>query len=285
MSDLSRHTTDITSHPDVAEMRERYARPVSGRQAAALDGIVLLTGMYAAISPWVVHFHATRPELTVNNLVIGLVLTAIGLGLTRAPERMYQLTWTCAVIGGWLVISPWVVTAGHRASAGPIGNNVLIGAVTSALGLAATRLAMGAGRRQKPDAWSPAGRRRALREEATMTLPMRDRRVLAEIEQGFLAEDPDLALLLGTFGDALRRRRRPALALRRRAVAVLACTAVAVSVVLLTVGCLAQSTAALCAAGAMAIACGAPWVMARRRTGRGGWRVGSASRRQDVPPA
>ncbi|MGD3111836.1 DUF3040 domain-containing protein [Streptomyces sp. YGL11-2] len=31
-----------------------------------------------------------------------------------------------------------------------------------------------------------------------MTLPMHDRQVLAEIEQGFMAEDPDLALLLGT---------------------------------------------------------------------------------------
>ncbi|WP_043263105.1 SPW repeat protein [Streptomyces sp. CT34] len=144
MSDLSHHTTDITSHPDVAEMRERYARLVSGRQAAALDGIVLLTGMYAAISPWVVHFHATSPELTVNNLVIGLVLAVIGLGLIRAPERMYQLTWTCAVIGVWLVISPWVVTAGHSASAGLIWNNVWIGAVTLALGLAGTRMAMGA---------------------------------------------------------------------------------------------------------------------------------------------
>ncbi|QHC22707.1 DUF3040 domain-containing protein [Streptomyces sp. GS7] len=117
-----------------------------------------------------------------------------------------------------------------------------------------------------------------------MTLPMHDRRVLAEIEQGFMAEDSDLALLLGTFGDTLRRRRRLALALRRRAAAVLACTAVAVSAVLFTVGRLAQSTAALWAAGAMAIAWGAPWLMARRRTGRGGRHVGAAGRRQDVPP-
>ncbi|MGW5118300.1 SPW repeat protein [Streptomyces noursei] len=146
MSDLSHHaTTDITSHPDVAEMRERYARLLSGRQATALDGLVLLAGMYTAISPWVVHFRLASPELAVNNLIIGLVLTVIGLGLTRSPERMYRLSWTCAVIGVWMIISPWVVTAGHRATAGLIWNNVLIGAVTLALGLAATRLAMATG--------------------------------------------------------------------------------------------------------------------------------------------
>ncbi|MYT28557.1 MULTISPECIES: SPW repeat protein [unclassified Streptomyces] len=151
MSDLSHHTTtDITSHPDVAEMRERYARMLSGRQATALDGLILLTGMYAAISPWVVHFRATSPELTVNNLIIGIVLAVVGLGLTRAPERMYRLSWTCAVIGVWLVISPWVVTAGHSASAGLIWNNVWIGAVTLALGLAATRLAMATESQRKP---------------------------------------------------------------------------------------------------------------------------------------
>ncbi|KUL45983.1 hypothetical protein ADL22_10645 [Streptomyces sp. NRRL F-4489] len=146
MSDLSHRpshqTTDITSHPDVPEMRERYARLTSGREAAALDGFVLLTGMYTAISPWVVHFRLSSPELMVNNLVIGLVLAVIGLGLTRAPERMFQLSWTCAVAGVWLIISPWVVTAGHSATAGMIWNNVWIGAVTLVLGLAATYLAL-----------------------------------------------------------------------------------------------------------------------------------------------
>ncbi|MEW1658509.1 MULTISPECIES: SPW repeat protein [unclassified Streptomyces] len=143
MPDLSHHTTaDITSHPDVPEMRERYERLLTGRQATALDGLILLTGTYAAISSWVVHFHAASPELAVNNLIIGLLLAVIGLGLTRVPARMYRLSWTCAVIGVWMIISPWVVTAGHTATAGMIWNNVVIGAVALILGLAATRLAM-----------------------------------------------------------------------------------------------------------------------------------------------
>ncbi|MFG2396695.1 SPW repeat protein [Streptomyces lydicus] len=151
MSDLSHHTTDITSHPDVREMQERYARLVGGRQAVALDGLVLLTGTYAAISPWVVHFRVTNPELAVNNLIVGVVLAVIGLGLTLAAERMYRVSWTCAVIGVWTIISPWVVTIGHRPTAGLIWNNVWIGAVACVLGLIATRMAMATERRPLTD--------------------------------------------------------------------------------------------------------------------------------------
>jgi hypothetical protein len=142
MSDLTHHTPDITGHPDVAEMRERYAKLVSGPQAVAVDGLVLLTGLYAAISPWVVHFRTTNPDLTVNNLIVGLTLAVIGLGLTLVAERMYRLSWTCAALGVWMIISPWVVTAGHSATAGLIWNNVWIGAVAFALGLAASGMVM-----------------------------------------------------------------------------------------------------------------------------------------------
>ncbi len=66
MSDLSPTRHDITGHPDVAEMRERYARVAGSSQTVAADGLILLTGLYTAISPWVVHFHA-QPDITVNN--------------------------------------------------------------------------------------------------------------------------------------------------------------------------------------------------------------------------
>ncbi|MBF9069580.1 SPW repeat protein [Streptacidiphilus fuscans] len=143
MSDLGHRAPDITGHPDLAEMRERYAKLDARREAVAIDGLVLLTGIYAAISPWVVHFRASNIDLSVNNLIIGLVLAAFGLGLTTAGDRMYRLTWTCAVIGVWMIISPWGVTLGHHPTAGMIWNNVLIGAVACLLGFGAVGLVMG----------------------------------------------------------------------------------------------------------------------------------------------
>jgi hypothetical protein len=127
----------MAGHPDLAEMRERYARIESRRGVAAIDGLVLLTGIYTAVSPWVVHFNFSNPELRTNNLIMGFALATIGLCLTLAPERMYRLSGIVAVIGVWMIISPWVVTVGHTATRGLIWNNVVIGAVCCLLGVAA----------------------------------------------------------------------------------------------------------------------------------------------------
>lgn len=147
MSDLGHRAPDISGHPDAAEMRERYAQVLGGTRAVAIDGLMLLAGLYAAISPWVVHFRATNAELAANNLIIGIALAAFGLGLGMAGERMYQLSWTCAVLGAWMIVSPWVVTIGHSPTSGMIWNNVVIGAIVCAMGLLAAGMGMLGGRR------------------------------------------------------------------------------------------------------------------------------------------
>ncbi|MEZ0069915.1 hypothetical protein ABIA32_005963 [Streptacidiphilus sp. MAP12-20] len=146
MSDLGRRTDDMHAHPDAAEMRERYARMMENGRPMAVDGLLVLTGLYAAISPWVVHFRIASFELTLNNLILGFGIAAIGLGLSLGDERAARLSWTCVPIGVWMIISPWVVTIGHTASRGMIWNNVIIGALTCLLGLAATRMLMRNGR-------------------------------------------------------------------------------------------------------------------------------------------
>lgn len=140
---------DITTHPDVSEMRERYARIEGRRGVVAVDGLVLLAGLYAAISPWVVHFGPSNNNLLVNNLVLGIALAVMGMGLTLAPERMFRLSGVVAAIGVWLIISPWVVTAGHNPTAGMIWNNAVVGGVCCALGLVAVGMVMSLGRSAK----------------------------------------------------------------------------------------------------------------------------------------
>ncbi len=133
--DVSHHAGDLSSHPDVHEMRERYARVEAGRGEVAVDGLVVLAGLYCAISPWVVHFSASRPDLLINNLVLGIAVALIGLGMSMAPERMRGMSIAAAAIGVWLIISPWVVT--RFPDHGMIWSNVVIGAVICLLGLAA----------------------------------------------------------------------------------------------------------------------------------------------------
>ncbi|MEW2630851.1 SPW repeat protein [Streptomyces sp. NPDC048389] len=139
----SQHSSDIGGHPELAEMWDRLERTASSGKAVVVEGLILLAGLYAAISPWVVHFSGTEAGLTINNLVVGLAVAAIGLGLALAPDRMFRLTWASVPLGIWLIISPWVATAAHSAGAGIIWNNVVTGAVICVLGLAAAGMTIG----------------------------------------------------------------------------------------------------------------------------------------------
>ncbi|MCN9240550.1 SPW repeat protein [Streptomyces sp. RY43-2] len=137
-------------HPELAEMREWLERSGStSNSAIAVEGLILLAGVYAAISPWVIHFAAQTPSLTASNLIVGITIALIGFALTLAPDRMLRVSWMIVPLGVWLIISPWVATAAHSARAGIIWSNVVVGALTVLLGLAAMGLTIG--RSRHPD--------------------------------------------------------------------------------------------------------------------------------------
>ncbi|GAA3127207.1 SPW repeat protein [Streptomyces echinatus] len=127
------HRGDIASHPDVSEMRDRYARMLGGRDVALVDGPVFLLGLYCAASPWIVHYSASQPSLMAHNLIMGIAIGLLALGFTRAPERMYGLSWAMCALGIWMIIAPWIV--GRGPDAGVIVNNIVIGALALILGL------------------------------------------------------------------------------------------------------------------------------------------------------
>ncbi|MYS90786.1 MULTISPECIES: SPW repeat protein [Streptomyces] len=134
MANVSPTRGDITSHPDASEMRDRYARVLGGRDVALVDGPVFLLGLYCAASPWIVHYTTSQPPLVTHNLIMGIAIGLLALGFTRAPERMYGLSWAMCALGVWMIISPWVV--GDSPDAGVVWNNIIIGALAVILGLA-----------------------------------------------------------------------------------------------------------------------------------------------------
>ncbi|MEC4015307.1 SPW repeat protein [Streptomyces sp. H27-D2] len=140
MADVSHRPGDLAGHPDASEMRDRYARMLGKRGVVAVDGLLLLAGLYAAISPWTVHFSASSSELALNNLIMGIAVAVIGLALTAAPERMQGLSGACAAIGVWLIVAPWVVT--RDPGTGMIWNNIIVGACICLLGLTAAGMVM-----------------------------------------------------------------------------------------------------------------------------------------------
>ncbi|WP_129839490.1 SPW repeat protein [Streptomyces sp. RFCAC02] len=147
MTDVShRHRGDLAGHPDEMEMRERYSRVMGGRDVVLVDGPVFLAGLYAAISPLVLHFSGPgdHPDLANNNLIVGLAVAVLALGLSRAPERMYGLSHAIIIMGLWLIVAPWIV--GADPDAGIIINNAIVGGLIALLGLVSAAAALKARR-------------------------------------------------------------------------------------------------------------------------------------------
>jgi SPW repeat len=109
---------------------------------------VLLTGLYLAVSPWVVGFTGTAPRLAVNDLILGLAVAIIGLGLAQAPLVMYRLSWAMVGIGGWTVVAPFAMSSAYDNTRGVV-NNVIAGGLTVLLGLCAVAMLMSAARRAR----------------------------------------------------------------------------------------------------------------------------------------
>jgi hypothetical protein len=132
MANVSPGRSDMSTHPDVSEMRARYDRVLGGRDVALVDGPVFLLGLYCAVSPWVLHFTTSQPALVPHNLIVGIAIGLLALGFTAAPARMYGLSWAMCALGIWMIIASWVV--GDSPDAGVIVSNVIIGALAVLLG-------------------------------------------------------------------------------------------------------------------------------------------------------
>ncbi|HEY7485868.1 MAG TPA: SPW repeat protein [Streptosporangiaceae bacterium] len=102
--------------------------------------MIFLSGLYLAVSPWVVGFD-TMTTLTVNNLITGIALATLAVGFASAYGRTHGVAWVTPLIGVWTIIAPWVV-AGATATTSTIWNNVVTGAVAVVFGLAATSIGL-----------------------------------------------------------------------------------------------------------------------------------------------
>lgn len=144
----------------MVEMGDRYRRILDGSSAVAVDGLVLLSGLFLATSPWLVGFSRYAPRLTMVDLILGVAVAVIGLTLALRPTVMYRLSWAMVGIGLWALIAPWVTSYTFRTGR-LIASNVITGLVTILLGLAAVAMLMSAARR------SHAGPDRGNRERNT----------------------------------------------------------------------------------------------------------------------
>ncbi|WP_082598862.1 MULTISPECIES: SPW repeat protein [unclassified Kitasatospora] len=129
----------METHPDIVAMRDHYERVVSTPRAQAVEALAMLSGLFLAISAWVVGFSGSS-GLTVNNLILGLAFTVLMAGYGSAYERTHARAWAATLIGAWTILAPWVVS-GPDAVRRTILTNVITGGLMVCLGLAAVAMA------------------------------------------------------------------------------------------------------------------------------------------------
>lgn len=128
----------IEDHPDLTEARNRYELAAEKPAARAMDGLIILSGLYLALSPWILGFtrFAGTGDLRVNNLITGLAVAVMATGLASAFGRTHGVAWTIPLLGVWTIIAPWVVS-GPAPKGGIIISNVIVGALIFLLSVGA----------------------------------------------------------------------------------------------------------------------------------------------------
>jgi SPW repeat-containing protein len=132
--------SSIDHHPDLLALRARYERVAESMSAHLTFGLALLTGLYVAVSPWIVGFSATR-SLGTSDLIVGIAAAFLVYGFATALDRAHGMTWILPVLGVWVIVSPWILP-GFTPTAGMIWSNVVAGALLTFLGLNAAYFGM-----------------------------------------------------------------------------------------------------------------------------------------------
>lgn len=136
--------SSISQHPDLLALRARYERVAERPAARIVDGLIVLAGLYVALSPWIVGFDGD-PRLARSNLVAGAVVALLGLSFGWAFERTHGTAWLCPVLGAWTIASLWLVQGSTPGSA-TLVSNVVAGMVVIVLGVAVVVLGRPGGR-------------------------------------------------------------------------------------------------------------------------------------------
>ncbi|MGE5289826.1 MAG: SPW repeat protein [Micromonosporaceae bacterium] len=113
-----------------------YVAPPTGRSMAAqvITMLSTLAGVWVAISPW---FLTLGPRATANDLIVGLVVAALGLFAIAGVRGFMGLQTGNVLLGTWLIISPFILAAKFSVGAPMYWSNCFAGATIIVFALAA----------------------------------------------------------------------------------------------------------------------------------------------------
>lgn len=143
----------MTPQQELNETNARVAASIDPALHAKLAGIraastiCLLAGIWLFVSPWV--YGGAANSSAFNAWFVGAAIFLIGCLRVARPAYSTGFSWVNAVLGAWVICSPWVY--GYTANSGRFINSLCVGAIVLACalwsGIAATRTARMPGHR------------------------------------------------------------------------------------------------------------------------------------------
>ncbi len=127
--------SQIDQHPDLLALRAGYERTSETFAVQGTLGLALLTGLYIAVSPWIVGFDGTS-RLAAIDLIGGIAIAVLAVGFASVFDRTHGMAWTMPVLGIWQIIAPWV-HRGPLPTPGMVWSNVVSGVLITVLGILA----------------------------------------------------------------------------------------------------------------------------------------------------
>jgi hypothetical protein len=115
-----------------------------GISAQAVAALSVLTGLWIALSPSFIMLQHGGGNAAVADLITGFAVAAVGAAALVGPLGFAGLQFASAVLGAWVIISPFILDAKFSIAASMYWSNILSGGVLVVLalaGLAAVRRA------------------------------------------------------------------------------------------------------------------------------------------------
>jgi hypothetical protein len=101
-----------------------YAHPNADHEQIVLaSGGNLILGLWLIVAPFVLTF--TGSSARGDDIILGIVIAVIAACRVFGAYRSPWLSWANALLGIWVIISPWIL--GFSGKAQPTWNNVIVG--------------------------------------------------------------------------------------------------------------------------------------------------------------
>jgi hypothetical protein len=105
--------------------------PRGGDQVRWASGVNVLAGLWMIISPFVLGYSNLSGALW-SDVIVGIAIAVVAAIRAGGAVDQPWLSWVNALLGAWLIVSPWVL--GFADSANALWNNVIIGVIVLVLG-------------------------------------------------------------------------------------------------------------------------------------------------------